>query len=259
MATAIGKAGSSMARKRTVIATVLAGILFAIAAYLLFIGFKPASEVRIVGYPPLEYPPFQTWPTPRSFDGPGTLFTLDDGHFNYLGALDVEAENVGDETFPTFNGTAKWEGSVLGQFLGIGETDINSHSGLDVKLTLGDGHRWRLNPDKLKVALAEWVEQNPNKMPYLVIESISVERIAYTIGSQEDFKGVVSSQTEVADGKVSATRNAAGNWTFQSTYERPHYVFYRVVKIDVLQGLNKPHIIQTEPKEPLRWREESTR
>jgi hypothetical protein len=52
------------------------GAVLAVAAALVLIPviFKP--KVLVTLSVPLSYPGFQVWPTPRTFDQPGTLFVL---------------------------------------------------------------------------------------------------------------------------------------------------------------------------------------
>lgn len=130
--------------------------LFGVVAVLVVAGvfvvwsYFHTPSITLVGFPPISIPGFHTWPTPRTFDGPGSIFVIDDGVFSNHGTLNFPVEDAGDETFTNYNGNTKWSGSVLSQMIGIFDEKLASELALDVSVMLLGTHRWRINKDDAK-------------------------------------------------------------------------------------------------------------
>jgi hypothetical protein len=236
-----------------------AGAAIMIAVVLIVWRYTYDPSITIVGFPDLFYPGFQTWPTPRSFDGPGNIFTLDDGYLNNIGRLNASVQDVGDETLSNYNGNTTWNGNVLSQFLGIFDAKLAAESNINVNVSLLGAHRWRIDPDQLSKAVNEWAIQHPNVNPYVVTESISVTEIDYVTGSNKVISGDAKLNVKNTQATVSSKQDDKGNWSLSAKYTIPHYVFYRAGQITRLHGLDHPEAILEEKDHPLRWQVESNK
>jgi hypothetical protein len=232
----------------------LAGIC--VSAYYYYF-YQSQLVVNVIGFPPLKYPQFQTWPTPRDFDGPGTLFVLKDGYLEYQATLKVPAKEVGEETFGSQKFTSKWSGNVLARFFSVVHSTLDTKSDLDVDVRFGDARRVRVDPDETETAMREYARRTFDGDLYVILEAISVGEIHYTIssGTALTSEAEVNSATN-ADAQVTAKKTDDGKWVVDAIYKKPHYVFYRPKKVTFLQGLNRPQIILGDTEESLRWQAE---
>src|SRR4051812_37496862 len=100
------------------------------AAVVMLPLFLP-RKVQVTGFPPLAYPGFQTWPTPRTFDPPGTVFVLDQDYLDYRASLGIPVRRVGTEDFASLSAHGKWTGSSLADFVGFVSQSIETTSDLE--------------------------------------------------------------------------------------------------------------------------------
>ncbi|MEY9604172.1 hypothetical protein AB7M74_010779 [Bradyrhizobium japonicum] len=215
-------------------------------------------KVQVNGFPPLAYPDFQTWPTPRTFDPPGTVFVLDGTYLDYRATLGVTVKSVGSEEFATFNATGKWTGSMLANFLGFVSQSIESASNLDVNVSAEKVQRWRADPAKLDVAIKAWVVKNKLPEVFVVTEAISVRKLRYLIGSSTGLTSASDVQPRKdSAAEIAVKKNDDGKWVLEGTYKHPHYLFYRVKRVTFSLGLNEPQITASDVDAPLRWTEET--
>ena len=96
-------------------ATLIVGVVLVLARQ---IAPKTKTIITLEGLPPLSYPGFQAWPTPRTFDQPGTAFILKGDRIEYFADL-LDPKKVGVESLVSATKTEKWKGGLLAQVLGV--------------------------------------------------------------------------------------------------------------------------------------------
>src|SRR6266568_6162421 len=91
----------------------------------------------------LKYPGFQTFPTPRTFDFPGTVFRIDRSGTRFVvTTLPVSCES-GREALGSYTTTGSWTLSALLRYLAGGSAEGSTESSfrVSVKVVLGRGVR----------------------------------------------------------------------------------------------------------------------
>ena len=73
--------------------------------------------ITLAGLPPISYPGFQLWPTPRTFDQPGAAFILKGDRIEHVADL-LENKKVGVESLVSATTSGTWNGGLLAQFFG---------------------------------------------------------------------------------------------------------------------------------------------
>lgn len=220
-------------------------------------------SVDVTGFPPLVYPGFQTWPTPRDFDGPGTLLRLDGATLEYVGTLSVAPRLAGDETFGEIRTTGRWRGSVLADSLKLSNVSLITRSATDliVNLELAGGQRWRVEPDDVVARLEAMDASRKSGEIFVVMEAISITRIKYFVDTgvaiSADAKARLAHSTSAETRThVEVSESDNGRLIIDENYARPHYLFYRASKVTRLQGLDTPEVVLVSQDEGLNWRVE---
>ncbi len=136
----------------------------------------------------LTYPGFDTFPTPRTFDGPGSIFRIDeDGRHFPVAQLNVPIEHPGDEAFSEYIGVGNWTLEALAQFIRgsyLGEGGLNAKKFASVVVKLGAGRRERSLGKYIDSAIAKEridFEWRAGSRYYVVVETISVKDIEYSV------------------------------------------------------------------------------
>lgn len=225
---------------------------------VVYLSFFAKHEIDVVGFPPLSYPGFQTWPTPRDFDGPGTVFGLEDGIFSFRGSLSENPELVGDESLSNIQTSQRWNVGLLDYFVS-GSVGLGSSSSQDLQVIFkANGvQRWRLDPEKATQELANNMARFGKLPIFIVTEAISVRAIDLTITSKHDLEGdVKAGVNKTGHIELRQTRADNGDVLLKESYNRPYFIFYKTRKIAVLSGLNKTQILLVESGDTLRWSHE---
>lgn len=238
----------------------VAGLLSAFCA--------PANTSITLSDADLKYPGFQTFPTPRTFDGPGTVFRLTaDQHRFTVTLLKAKVDKVGTEEFPDYSSDVQWTLGVLVNFLKVrllSGPEAGAEVGRQVHLNvrLGTGYRERTYDDDIDQALrsAHLVFRRDSRY-FIIREAIAVDSLS--ISANPSTKAGVDAHATLE--KI-ATAEGSVHWqddTHKSlvrTFAPPHYVFYLVDEIlppgTGVSGNSDPRRYRLTD-EDLRWTDES--
>ena len=141
---------------------------------------KPKNANALVSMPvPLAYPGFEVWPTPRTFDQPGTAFVRNDAQMIYAGKVPVEAEDFGPEMLFAADTTDNWNGSMLAQYMGTtpAKLKVKSDQKITVKVELRGAERWRIDPQETELSLNSFKWPTESGGRFVVMEAIAVRGI----------------------------------------------------------------------------------
>ncbi len=223
------------------------------------IGYETTHRSVSVVAAPWSYPGFQSWPTPRDFDGPGTLFTLDAGYFEFVRNLQLPVDLAGDESFSDVDSSNSWDGGILGNFAGSASIGLlaDSKARLKIKFSLQGAQRWRVDQVAVRHAVENDPALNNPASLYVVTEAISVTGITFFL-QKDDLNTGALTGTLGGDQKIQLSANDAADGTvgLNVRYDRPYYVFFRPMEIQKLQGFDNPEILLLEPEAPLSWSRE---
>jgi hypothetical protein len=223
--------------------------------------FKPKV---IVTFPvPLSYPGFQSWPTPRTFDQPGTVFLLNRGQIIHVDAIHQPPKKLGDELLMAATTTDTWNGTLLAQYLGTTPAKLNVKSDQNIKVSvqLNGAERWWLENQQIlasaldKLGLRDRLDEGT---PYVVTEAISVNGIEYDVTVDSKEGGALEiPDVASASGSVSAERISDRRYSLKQAFSQPHYVFYMARRIEQSYRQNRDYPWITEPVDYiLRWTRE---
>jgi len=197
---------------------------------------KSSILVTLDGLPPISYPGFQLWPTPRTFDPPGTAFILKGDRIEHVADL-LKPNKVGVESLVGAKTRANWKGGLLAQFLGTtpAKLAIDSNQEVTVEVEVSEGERWRIDRQALDEAVkhVNWPSEEQGT-PYVVTEAISVNSIKYEVSLRGDVGGSLdtSGLGHTATGTLTAQENEDGSYVLNQVFSQPHYIFYQASRIN---------------------------
>lgn len=201
------------------------------------------TVVTLGELPPISYPGFELWPTPRTFDQPGTAFILKGDRIEHFAEL-IKPYNVGKEALVSATTTGKWKGALLAQFLGpaADKFSIKSDQDIVVKLELSDGDRWRIERPALEEAIRQltWPDKEEGT-PYVVTEAISINSIHYVVTLSGGAEGSLdtSGVGSLPMGTVTAEKRNDGSYVLKQVFAEPHFIFYQASRVDPGRGLSR--------------------
>lgn len=216
-------------------------------------------SIEVVGFPPLHYPGFQTWPTLRDFDGPGTIFAISDGDFDIKDKISVSPTIAGTEIIGELESTGDWNASVLEKFLGKTlHLNAQSDSKIAVEFKPEGVQRWRVAAEGASDQIRDIVRRHKGITLYLITEAISLQSVTYNLNrgllvqaeptlKKENFGTVELKQSNKQDSRVTVFRR----------FDHPFYLFYRAKKITLLSGLAEAQILTADVDTDLRWAREA--
>jgi hypothetical protein len=197
------------------------------------------TVVTLGGLPPISYPGFQLWPTPRTFDQPGTAFIKKGERVEHVADLDLKNERVGVESLVGAKTSGTWNGGLLAQFLGVTKLSVNSSQDIVVKVELSEGERWRIDRQALDRAIrnVKWPTEDEGT-PYVVTEAISVNAIKYEVTLSGDTGGSLDTSGfgNTAIGTLTAQKKDDGSYVLNQVFSEPHYLFYLASQIRRHEG-----------------------
>lgn len=183
----------------------------------------------------LQYPGFQTFPTPRTFDAPGTIFRIDESGTRFPVALLPVKLEMGKEAFATYISTTRWKLSALVKFIGdIGvEAMAEVSSPLTLKVALGRGEReWTFDADVDQALKNAIINYRMESKYYVIRETISVPSITYDFSGSGEFNTTAKQAIdEVAKGKQHLSWSNSSQNTLIESFDRPYRIFYTADEI----------------------------
>lgn len=191
----------------------------------------------VVGLDPntIRYPGFETFPTPRTFDGPGTVFRIDrTGKRHFVAHLPVKVSGPHAEALATSADVSSVSIHAVAQLLAnpsafqnvAGSAGANS-SALQT-VDLGTGNRSRTDEGEMDAAIrASTFEFKPGNRYYVVREAIAVGKIEYVfaewVGTNASLMATLKS---IATGTAGITWQDAAARRMSQTFTTPHYLFF---------------------------------
>jgi hypothetical protein len=204
-------------------------------------------------------PGFQTFPTPRTFDGPGTVFRIDESGTKFpVTQLKIAYQEVGMEQVGTYSRESKWTVGALASFIG-GHTSNDATGTIESLMKFGEGHRRRINDVEVDQALdASKIRYKPGSTYYVVHETIAIPSIDIEIRHSES----LSPEARVTLDAVSKS-NASLKWsddrkkTLVMRFPELHNVFFTADKVlPPALGVNspgRPEVIKLKATEQPTW------
>ena len=218
----------------------------------------------------LKLPGFQTFPTPRTFDGPGTVFRITDGKKFTVTELKVRLHPAGTEEFADYKRNVDWSFELLGRFLGLAKAAVGAGGSLGVErdqqftLRHRTGHPTRTYDAEIRDSLRRAnIEFAKGSRYYVIREVISIKNLYVDAGPtwRADVKANVAWK-KLVNGRGEAKWADASQTTLIRSFKPAHHVFY--VAEQVLPpgvGITEPgspRLAALDPDEVIHWQEEST-
>ena len=198
---------------------------------------------QVVTTPPeiVIEPGLKAFPTPRAFDGVGTITRIDrEGVSHPFAMLKVTPPpTLNPEQLPQYKMTDTVGASLLLSFLRklAGSPSVGGVVGKTVVLsfTAVGTQRERSNDLDLRQALKPILGQldfSDGSRYYLISETVLADSIAYTVAqSQVDSLGGSANLQNVAKGNVGIRRNGSSEYTLIARLRPPMRIFYKAEEI----------------------------
>ena len=210
----------------------------------------------------IRLPGFQTFPTPRTFDGPGTVFRIAEDRTKFpVTTLIVRVQQVGKEQFANSTQTGQWTLGALLKFWGAQEilTDpqILGKAGSSFQLTIqiGEGSRERTDDSEVAAALkAASIDYRDRSHYYVIRETIAVSEFTYRFARKADLTAdIAAAVKKAAQARGNLKSDNSQEAEFFQKFAAPYRIFFTAEEIEAPTGL-----VGTEPKrrlvtEPLEW------
>lgn len=209
---------------------------------------------------------FQTFPTPRTFDGPGTVFRIARDRTRFpVTKLNVPVDQVGDERFANYTKTGVWSLAAVLKYLGApqllsdAQVSANFGSSLELTLQIGQGNRERTYDADVKAALkAASIEYRGDSRYYIIRETIGVSDLSYRFTKKKDLtSGVTAAIKKVVDATGNLKWVGSEQTDLVQKFDRPHRVFYTAEEILPPTGLLGAEPERRRVTEPLEWATEN--
>ena len=204
-----------------------------LAAVVLLAPYLLRPKVLVTFPVPLSYPGFQVWPTPRTFDQPGTVFLLNRDQIIHVGEVNQPPIKRGYESLMGATTTDTWNGTLLAQYLGTTPAKLNvkSDQKINVTVQLSGAERWmvteREHPMDKAISQTGLYKRLDEGTPYLVTEAISVNGMEYDVTVDSSQGGTLEIPEAVsANGSISAEKISGSRYSLKQSFSQPHYVFY---------------------------------
>jgi hypothetical protein len=180
----------------------------------------------------LSYPGFETFPTPRTFDGPGLVFRVDNtGKKFSVTQLPVRVEPVGEEEFPKLSQKSNWSAGLVANFLSI-VLNLDASSKYTLEVSLGRGSRERTFDDAVDEALKEAdIRFRRDNRYYIIRETIATPSVSLRLLDNDEASAKLKAEI---DKKVSGDVEVDWRWgseekvTLVSDFAQPHRIFFLV-------------------------------
>lgn len=235
-------------------------MLLASLIALLFTGCVSSPSIT-----PLEkelvYPDFQTFPSPRTFDRPGTVFRINSRNQK---AQVIELNlpvTTGEEVLGNYTRTINWEFGALLNFVGMNSYlgSANHASAVEVKMELLGARRERTFDKDVEEALRlAKITFYPDSTYYIIREAISVSAINYELVRSKHLEAEAQQAWwRMLKVTTNASEKQASREVLKQSFGRPHYIFYSVLEIPPPgKGFTRPALRQLPVNEKLQWTEE---
>lgn len=213
-----------MPKQKTIIAaSIVVALLIVGVSWLFLPDLFSHKSVVVLGFPPISYPEpgFHTWPTPRDYDGPGTVFTTNESRFDAVGKLS-EPVLIGNEALPIINKSDDWKTGVLEDFLGKAiDFKGDSNAVINTEFSAVGVQRWGVKD--FGNTAKEFKQAHEKDDLYLIVEAVSVDGITYK-----------TKRTLLANSKGDLNKSGIGTVTLDESASGTD-------EIEVKQKFDKPY------------------
>jgi len=226
---------------------------------------KPTNETADLD------PGFMLFPTPRTFDGPGTVFRIDKGKTRFLvKRLAIKVDEAGTEELPVRSKSVTWTASALATFIGAPQIvqdargSFKADSSLKSEISFGQGTRERTYDEDVTKALnAAHIPFNDHKDSkyYIIRETIAVSSINIVIEQSAALDASAKATLkQVVDNQADMKWSGADREALTKAFKQPHRVFYTAEEIlppgSGLATNSEPRLLPLSPNHPLSWDKE---
>lgn len=178
----------------------------------------------------LSYPGFETFPTPRTFDGPGLVFRIDDKGSRFpVTQLAVSVEPAGEEEFPRLSQQSNWNAGLVASFLST-TLNLDASSKYTLEICIGTGSRERTFDDAIDEALGKAdVTFKTGSRYFIIRETIATPSMSLKLLDNDETSAKLKAEL---DKKVSSDAELKWKWNSQekvtlvSDFKIPHRVFF---------------------------------
>jgi hypothetical protein len=208
---------------------------------------------------------FQTFPTPRTFDGPGTIFriTPDQVRFAVVN-LKVPVEKAGKEIFANYHKTNEWSLASILKFMGasklFGDAQVSVDLGSDTEVTLniGEGNRERTYDGDVDSSLrVAAIDYRKDSRYYIIRETISVSQISYRFGNERNLTaGLNAAIKKLVETTNDLKWKGAQQTELVQHFDGLHRIFYTAEEIVAPTGVVGSQVQRRRVTEPLQWTNE---
>lgn len=214
----------------------------------------------------VELSGFQTFPTPRTFDGPGTVFRIAPDRTRFsVAKLNVPIDQVGVERFANYTKTDVWSLATVIKYVGApqllsdAQVSANLGSSLELTLQIGQGSRERTYDADVTAALnAASIEYRVDSRYYIIRETIGVSDLSYRFTRKKDLtSGVTAALIKTVQATGSLQWVSSEQTDLVQKFDRLHRVFYTAEEIIPSVGLLGAEPERRRVKEPLEWTTEN--
>jgi hypothetical protein len=182
----------------------------------------------------LQYPDFNTFPTPRTFDQPGTVFRINRmGNKLPVSLLKVPIHS-GKEAFSKYATRESWTLNTLAQFIGLNlGTSLTDSGSYDVTLVLSNGLReWTYDEDLDRSLEKVSISFRKDSRYFVIRETISVTNIDYELsnnaGMSAEIRGILNESIQARTDIVHSSKSLR---SLKQVFPAPHRLFYTLDEI----------------------------
>jgi hypothetical protein len=247
-------------RNKSVLLVLIAAVIIVPSAILLF--HRGGTLTQHISSTVELDAGFQTFPTPRTFDGPGTVFRIDESGAKFIVVeLKIPYEEAGMEQIGTYSRQKQWTIAALVNFLGGHGSNEGSET-IESLMKFGEGHRRRITDTDIDQALEkEQIKYKPRNEYFVIHETIAVPSLDVDFRHSESLSPEVKVAFDEAIKAGSALKwSDTSKRSLVKTFRELHNVFFTADKIlpPALGAVSpgRPELIKLDPSEQPIWKTE---
>jgi hypothetical protein len=208
----------------------------------------------------LEREGFDSFATPRSFDGPGTIYRIDNDGKRFLVTTIQLKSSGGEEQISKYTSTRELSLSNVLETIGVKadalpaavKAELSAKSNVTVDATKAS--RLRVADEDREAAVAAWAAKAkpaPGSVYYLIRETVGTKSLKYTVGrGWLASLGLDVKALNTAGYKGEAKAAANDGLELDAQFDQPLYVWYKAEKLVLNSALGagpNQYIIEFTP------------
>lgn len=203
---------------------------------------------------PLSLPGFEPFPTPRNFDGPGTVIRVTPtGSMQYVTTLEIKVEDAGPETIPKANGTQNWgvEAGASGFWREL-TVGLEGASSSTYSLEVIGARRYRVESESKLDAVLDDVELNWSRPGRLFVIRETIASKGIRVEFFDEVSGEVEADfTDLVSGKNFAVSSNSASLSVD--FEGLANVFFSADELSKPKGLVSSEVQRLREVPPPVW------